>query len=298
MLKIDDTYTLNAENIDKISEKADQVCQSLEMPSDQKIRIRLFIEEVLIEWLEKSEKDVKIEFRSGYQFLKPYINLSFESSEPLNPLKTSDFGVYYKAVFEQLTFAPDYSYKRGRNNINIRLKRPEKNPIFKLFMVIVVSLIVGFLGQLLLPESTTATLQQYLIGPTYGKFLEVLGCIAGPLIFFSVAWGIYGIGDTTTLNKLGKGLVFRYLRNVFIAALACVVFFPAFGCVISSGRVDFTQILSVYTMFLNMLPRNTSFSQYCPKQAILSPWILFMKRLRFLPDALILILPLIFPVMP
>ena len=60
MLKIDDTYTLNAENIDKISEKADQVCQSLDMPSDQKIRIRLFIEEVLIEWLEKSEKDVKI----------------------------------------------------------------------------------------------------------------------------------------------------------------------------------------------------------------------------------------------
>ena len=254
MLKIDDTYTLNAENIDKISEKADQVCQSLDMPSDQKIRIRLFIEEVLIEWLEKSEKDVKIEFKSGYQFFKPYINLSFESSESLNPLKTSDFGVYYKAVFEQLTFAPDYSYKRGRNNINIRLKRPEKNPIFKLFMVIVVSLIVGFLGQLLLPESTTATLQQYLIGPTYGKFLEVLGCIAGPLIFFSVAWGIYGIGDTTTLNKLGKGLVFRYLRNVFIAALACVVFFPAFGGVISSGRVDFTQILSVYTMFLNMLP--------------------------------------------
>ena len=254
MLKLNEIFKLNAHNIDIISENTDKVCQSLNLNSDQRIRIRLFVEEVLIDWLEKNNEEIEIELRSGTRFFKPVIILSYAAPKANNPLKEDEYGVFLKSVFEQLTFAPEYTYERGKNTITIKLKKPEPNPINKILMIMAFSLCFGLVGKMVIPQDVITILQEYIVVPTYEKFLDVLGCIAGPLIFFSVTWGIYGIGDTATLNRLGKGMLISYLRDVLIAVVFCVVFFPVFGCVISGGRVDYIQIMSIYTMFLDMLP--------------------------------------------
>lgn len=256
MVKFAENYQLNRENIDIISEKAREICQSIKLASDQTIRVRLLLEEVLLEWFAKEGDAAEIEFKFDTHFFRPFFSVSYASKEARNPLNTDEYEGFLKTTFEQLTFAPEYNYERGRNTVNIRLRKPNKNPILKILSIVLCSCIFGFLGQFVLPLSVINTLQENIIVPTYKKFLEILGCVASPMIFFSVAWGLYGIGDTATLSKLGKKMILYYLRDVLIAVVLCVLLIPAFGCVISGKAVDFTQILSVYTMFLDMLPNS------------------------------------------
>lgn len=56
-----------------------------------------------------------------------------------------------------------------------------------------------------------------------------LSAISGPLIFLSVLWGIYSIGDVASFSKIGKRMIVRFLLMssllLLIAACATVPFF-------------------------------------------------------------------------
>ncbi len=48
-----------------------------------------------------------------------------------------------------------------------------------------------------------------MITPVFDTFMGLLSAVAGPLIFLSVAGGIYNIGDIATLGKVGKRIISR-----------------------------------------------------------------------------------------
>lgn len=96
-----------------------------------------------------------------------------------------------------------------------------------------------------------------------------LSAISGPLIFLSVLWGIYSIGDVASFGKIGKRMIVRFLLMstllLLIAACATVPFFTvSLG---GSNKADFSDL---YQMLLDIVPSNliTPFTEGNPLQII------------------------------
>jgi Na+/H+-dicarboxylate symporter len=116
------------------------------------------------------------------------------------------------------------------------------------------AVLVGLLGLLILPDGLREILLTSVVEPIYNTFFNILGCIAGPMIFLSVAWGIYGIGDVATLGRIGKRMILRYIAIVALAAAASTVFFPLLGPGLSAGSDNKGQFSSVAELLLGVFP--------------------------------------------
>lgn len=120
-----------------------------------------------------------------------------------------------------------------------------------------------------LPEKTVNFLSEEMITPVFDTFMGLLSAVAGPLIFLSVAGGIYNIGDIATLGKVGKRMISRFLWMTLIFTtvfgIAILPFFPLAG----SGSSSF-QLSELLEMVLGIVPDNffTPFLEGNPLQII------------------------------
>lgn len=108
-----------------------------------------------------------------------------------------------------------------------------------------------------------------LIDPVFSTFMGLLSAIAGPMIFLSVAWGIYSIGDTATLGKIGKKMILRIILMSFVLTiLAGGILFPFFP--ISAGGESSFDFGGLFQMVLDIVPNNlfTPFIEGNPLQII------------------------------
>lgn len=249
---------LNAENIDILSEKCTEFCESLKIENKQVQRIRLTLEECLLTWKDRFNNELPMTLKYGFSFGKPFMIIDLKSDEAFNPFEDEikEDGSYSRSLLVNLGLSPEYSYRNGSNLLHFRLQKPPANQLKVLGLVILASVAVGVLGVLLIPPQLIETILENWLNPVCDKFFSVLSCIAGPMIFLSVAWGIYGIGDTATLNKIGKRMIFRYIGIVFLIAAVGTVAFPVLGPGLSSSSSGGFALNSVFQMFLDIIPDN------------------------------------------
>jgi len=255
MTKIQEKYALNAENIDKASEKFFAVCQELKMDRKESIKQRFAFENALMTWLSSFDEEHEFELIVYSKLLTPHVALRCVDGQSVNPL-LAEGDLYSNSILNILANAPEYYYNGGINTVIFKLKKPSMHPMLQLGLIILLSVLIGVLGKAILPENVVSGMLTYFIDPIYSKFLGVLGCIAGPLIFLSVAWGIYGIGDVATFNKIGKSLMGFLVFCAMVASFLATAFFPMFGLNLSNGGTDVSQILSIFQVFLDMIPTN------------------------------------------
>ena len=127
--------------------------------------------------------------------------------------KDDEFGEVSTRLFAGLGLYPTYSYNKNTNKniVSFKLKKRQSNPVAGLLTAVVTAIIVGLLG-MLGPETIRTGCYDLLLTPVYDAFIGVLSTIASPMIFLSVAWGIYGMGDASTLGRIGKKCWFVMLR--------------------------------------------------------------------------------------
>lgn len=115
---------------------------------------------------------------------------------------------------------------------------------------------IGSLGYLL-PVGLRQTLLNGVLTPLHDTFLNILGAIAGPMVFLSVAWGIYGIGDAATLKQVGKKMLFGYIGTVYIALIAVgLICLPLFNLNFSGSGNANNALSEIFTMLLGIFPKN------------------------------------------
>ena len=163
--------------------------------------------------------------------LSPYIILEVEG-ENTNPLAqqkqhNDDYGEYLQSISLRITQRAEFSYRNGCNLLYFRLKRKSLNQFLTIGIVLSLAMLVGGLG-LYLPDNIREELLSGLVDPAYDAFFRIIKGIAGPMVFLSVTWGIYGIGDPDTLGRIGKKLISRYMKTGLCAAVAVRIFFPIF----------------------------------------------------------------------
>ena len=249
------TYALTPCAIDEISDEIFSFCNSADCDRKISLGFRLNAEQALIKWMENGDEGAEIGLIMYRKFGSQRIDL-VETGSELDPFADDDgaFGSYGSKFLATLNLSPYYSFQKGENRLSFKLPKKEKSQLGMLAVVILLSLIVGMAGKFLLPADFTRSLCVSLINPVYDLFFTILGCIAGPMIFLSVAWGIYGIGDSRTFGRVGKRMMLSYVGASFLAcAFACLlepVIGPSFGASDSGSA----QIESIVELITGMVP--------------------------------------------
>jgi len=177
-----------------------------------------------------------------------------ESQKP--GIDSRNAGTFSESVLVGLDLKPQYTYKNRTNILTFKVDKKKKNPLVVIAEVIVAAIIVGLLLNTLLPADVAQVLLDSVLTPIYKMLFRLLSCISGPLVLLSVMWGVYGIGDTTMLGKIGKRLVFTYLGIVFSVAAVASVTFPLFGNKLSSAQTQGSQVGTLFEMILDIVPSN------------------------------------------
>ncbi|MCR4591251.1 MAG: dicarboxylate/amino acid:cation symporter [Lachnospiraceae bacterium] len=248
-------YTLTKQSCDEISEQISAFCESRKIDSKDALRYRLSAEECILYWLEHGCEGHDIRLRMGYRMFTPFITLEAEG-KPLDPYRGEEenFGSYSNNILSNLRLAPEYNYDGEYNQLHFLMRTKKPSQVMVIAMVIAVSVLVGVLGQVFMAESLRQTLLNGIIAPIYDTFFNILSCIAGPMIFLSVTWGIYGIGDAATLGRVGKRLIFRYLSMTIIAAACGTLCFPLFGISLAGASGLENQMSAIAELILSIFP--------------------------------------------
>ena len=254
-------YTVSEENrltlCDEISQAVVSFCGNYITDRRELQRYRLTVEECLLNWLEKDAVGKKVTFSCGKKILRPpCFEISF-SGPALNPYRTDQtLGAFGDSTLRTLGLFPTYQYRLETNILRFTLRNDGKTSLKSLVLVLAASVVVGMLGSLLLPEDIVTFLQNDIISPVYNTFFDLLNCIAGPMIFLSVAWGVYGIGDASTLSRVGKKMLRIYLGNVFLVAGLAMLLFPLFGLSLSWTNTGISTASGLFGMILGFFPNN------------------------------------------
>ena len=249
-------FQLTAEACDEISDLIISFCDAAGVDPNDTTRYRLSAEDCLMHWLDRGFEGHDVILQTGTRFGVPLMILEAEGPpEDPNAVENEDFGAYCGSVLVSLNLKPEFSYTDGVNRVTFRMKRKSRNQLVMLAAVVISALAVGFLG-LLLPGQIRGKIMSGLLEPLYDAFLNLLGCVAGPLVFISVTWGIYGIGDMETLGRVGKKLILRFARVMLVAGCFAVLCFPLLGPGLTTGAGQGGKLSGLTEMVLGVIPSN------------------------------------------
>ena len=250
-------YNLTPEVCDEISEEVMSFCDRVKTDRKDKLRYRLSVEECLLSWLDKGCEGRNLTFIAGKRLFRNFIKLEMdgEAVEPFSAIK-EDYGDYCDSFLVYLNLRPEYSYTRGKNNLLYRINRKSPGQLTVLCITILIAMFVGLLGKFLLPPSVIGFLLNDIVTPFYDTFFNILGCVAGPMVFLSVCWGIYGIGDIEMLGRIGRGMLIRFVGMTFLVSLGSMVVFPILGPGLSGSSEGGSQVQSILKMVLDIFPSN------------------------------------------
>ena len=247
---------LSSQAIDECSDKVKKFINELGLSNSDAIRYSLSVEEILLKYCE-FEDERNIRLTMGTRFLIPFISLEVDgkSFNAYFDEKENQSIISYN-LLGNIGVIPEYSYSNFVNCYSFRLKEKHFNIVYALLISVFLAVLIGVIG-LYMPNDLRNKAVNYAIVPLNNVFLDIFDCIAGPMVFLSVAWGIYGIGDVATLKQVGKKLLFGYIGAVFAIVIVlgwmCI---PIFSLTFSSSNGGISEISAVFKILLGIFPKN------------------------------------------
>ncbi|MCQ2547941.1 MAG: dicarboxylate/amino acid:cation symporter [Clostridia bacterium] len=254
-------YLLDSQNklkvCDQVSEVVREFCGAYTSDEKEINRYRLTIEECLLNWFDRGCDGRKLVVQYGKRKLRePFFELIYDG-EAFNPYISEDIpSILTDKLLESLGLSPIYMYKNGLNILKFTIGDNGINSFKQLGITFALAAIVGFMGLMFMPETVMSVINNEIITPVYDTFMNVLNCIAGPMIFLSVAWGIYGIGDVATLNKIGKKIFLIFTRTNIIVAVLSLVTIYFLDVSYSVGSIKFENFTDILQTILQIIPSN------------------------------------------
>lgn len=219
-------------------------------------RFRLTIEEILLNILTHFGNNTKISVGIGKHFGQHIFRL-FYKTELFDPSKSSEHSSS-DDIMRSLGLVPAWNYRGKTNMVSLVLAdRPKRSTLFYIFLAVVFAVIMGEIGHII-PENVRLIINDSVLSPISNSFLGLLSTFAGLMIFLNIISGILDIGNTATLEGMGKSIITRFIAISFIVCtVSFVIIFPFFNfnfSTVSIGQVSvFEQIIR---MFFDILPTN------------------------------------------
>ncbi|MDO4796560.1 MAG: cation:dicarboxylase symporter family transporter [Coriobacteriales bacterium] len=252
---------LDARGIERASAMVGTFLVETGMSKREAITGQYSFENVLLMWREHYGDGVPATIKAGKWFGKPSMSVAVRG-ERLDPrgidtYNDDEYASFARSMLGASGFTPTYSYRGGYNIVTLTRPRPPLSSLAQILIAFLLGLAISLMGNFFLSQTDRTYALEKFVTPLFDVFLAMLGGLAGPLIFLTVAWGVCGIGDVTALGRSGKSLVGRFLRDNGLATLfACVVCIPFFS-LSTQGVGDSGDFFGdLLQMIIDLLPTN------------------------------------------
>ena len=251
------SFQLSIGVCDEVPELINDFCLRVRVKREDTVRCRLVAEDCLVHWLGNGLEGSELTLLMGTRLRTPFVTLELKGpQDDPTSVRDEEFGLFIDGVMVNLGLEPEYSFSRGRNCVTFMLRRKPRKQLAALAFALANATVVGFLGMLVLPDDVRETLLTGILQPMNDAFFHILTCLAGPMVFLSVVWGIYGIGDMETLGRIGKRLLLRYLRVGILAGCCAMPLFLLLGPDLSGASGAGTKLSSIADMVFGIIPSN------------------------------------------
>lgn len=251
-------YKLNEFNIDAVCTEADGFLVKSSTEPKERTRTRLLIEEALLNYMSVFGSDIEfsVDYARGLSKNKIRLIVPGNPVDPFNlPNNASVDDQLLANVLSRMGQRPKWKYSRGINTITYTPAKKGIPDWGKLVAAIIAAIVLGLFARVL-PDNISTVLQQGIVAPLLDTFLGFLNAVAGPMIFLSVIWGIYSIGDISVFSELGRRLCVRFLLYLCIMTiLVALISLPFFSLLYGNAHGG-NQYSELYQMILDIIPDN------------------------------------------
>ena len=271
---------LSNENIAQASDVAEKTFGEWGVDARNILQIRLAVEETLLKYQEAFGREAEFAQKYIRRFKRIRLELSVigERFDPFDT-KEEEQSEVLRGLLANMGVVPAWQYKNGENLILFTPKKKKRSQMASLILSVMLAFLCGGLCRFL-PEGVRTFLADQLISPIFNRFMGLLSAIAGPMVFLSVVWGIYSIGDMAAMGRIGKRMIGRFmLMTVLLTLPACAVAMPLFSLKAGDGGTfDFSEL---FQMVLDIVPGNffTPFTEGNPLQIIFVAVLIGMAML-------------------
>lgn len=240
-------------NIDLTCEDVGVFLTSVGVEKREALRIKLTLEEILLDYQAKFGKEATFKVRCVKRLLTIKVEL-IVAGRVYNPLEKDEEENAINGILAGIGLAPSYGYRNGKNHIIFIPKKKPLSSTVKLGVAIGLAIIAGILLNLL-PEGIRAGANEYVLTPVTDAFMGLISAVSVPLIFLSILGSICSMGNIETLGKIGSKtikviLLYMTVISVFMTALGSLFFHVQWG---GGGTSGFSQVLN---LIYNIIPSN------------------------------------------
>ena len=257
---------LSNQNINDSIEEIQNFFEALRVPRKDKIKISLLLEEALLRYQEKFGEDHEFKLIIKKWFGTPKVLIRIKGM-PYNPIEDNDEQIFSSTMIKTLLSYEQtgvtYRYEGGNNELSAfstAKQARKKIPGGFITVAIILPIILGILCRYL-PSTVQNILAEGFVTPLFNTLIGTLITLNLPLIFVSIASGIFAVEDVAMLHEVGGKILRRFLSLMFLVAFVSVfvsaIFFPVIkfnleGGVALSSLIDIKEI---YNLILSILPQ-------------------------------------------
>ena len=218
-----ETFALRAENIDAFSETMETILTGIDMERQNRLRIRLSLEEAMLRMRDRFGEDAQVNAVVGSRFRRPYIQLDHEGGA-FNPLSNTDSELedWSSSLLTSVGLCPRYSYSGRTNTLRLTLPVQSINPVLKLAIAILAGILLGVIGNMLLADTLQSSLTDIIMIPIYDVWGRILNVLSGPVIFFMTITTVLNTGKINERGGDSKGVIARYFIFSIIISLITI----------------------------------------------------------------------------
>ena len=249
-------YVLNEAAVDAVSADVQDYLSKRHTRSRSVQRIRLTVEELLLNLLARFGSGMNISVGLGKQFGRHMFRPRYEA-EPFDPSHNGD-NPLTDEMLRSLGLFPAWICRGRSNTVSLVLaNRPKRSTSFFILLAVIAAVILGVLRNVI-PEDVRLNVNDAFLSPLSNCFLGLLNTFAGLMIFLTICSGILGTGDSATLGRTGKSIVVRFVVTLFeIGAVAAAVLLPFVSLEYSpGGQEQMSAFGQISRLFFDMLPSN------------------------------------------
>lgn len=255
------TFDLSATSIDEASEWLVESLEAAGVDRSDSLRSRLLFEEALINMAEYYDEGQEVVAHLEKRWGRFQLRLVTKGNRfnPLRPEAESDAGQgdWTTSLFAVIDMRIQYSYSTGANVLRMSLPRPSWNPVLKIILAIAVSVIVGLVGNLLIPSAVKESISIAVLDPIADMWIRLLQAISGPIIFLTALMATF---DTKRIADFGGSrlrTVARYFGiSLLVTIFALICAAPFFTSEIAATEADERLVSTALDTILQIVPSN------------------------------------------
>lgn len=247
-------YDLNESSVEEISADLQVYLTNLNQDRRNIQRLRLTVEELLLNIMEGCGKGIRLSVSIGRRFGRYLLRIRYKAP-PFDPTENED-GSWSEVILRNLGFSPAWSHKGAVNTVSLILaERRKRSATLYMVLAVLAAALLGVVGPLL-PEAFRQTVGDVLLAPLADGYMGLLKTFSGIMILVAVCSGIFGMGNQEALVRTGRSVTLR------IAAISIAVCIGTMGLVQPFVHLQFNegmqgsteQVKAVSKMIFDILP--------------------------------------------